>query len=57
LWTLTNDTTRALANKRTQAAYDEYLHIGCYAFFDGCANAALCEGKDALSNGLPLSTE
>jgi hypothetical protein len=32
-----------------QAAYDEYLHVGCYAFFDICANAAIGEGMDALS--------
>jgi hypothetical protein len=57
LWTLTDDTARALADKRTQAAYDEYLHIGCYAFFDRCANAVGSEGLDALSNGPPLSTK
>jgi hypothetical protein len=57
LWTLTHDTARALADKRTQSAYDEYLHIGCYAFFDNCANAAIGEGLDALSNGPPLSVE
>jgi hypothetical protein len=57
LWTLTDDTARALADKRTQSAYDEYLHIGCYAFFDSCANAAIGEGLDALSNDPPLSTE
>jgi hypothetical protein len=34
LWTLTDDTARTLSDKRTQSAYDEYLHIGCYAFFD-----------------------
>jgi hypothetical protein len=27
LWTLIDDTARALSDKRTQAAYDEYLHI------------------------------
>jgi hypothetical protein len=43
LWTLTDDTARALSDKRTQSAYDEYLHIGCYAFFD------------TLSHGPPLS--
>jgi hypothetical protein len=57
LLTLTDDTARALADKRTQSAYDEYLHIGCYAFFDSCANAAVSEGLDALSNGTPLSRE
>jgi hypothetical protein len=55
LSTLTDDTARALADKRTQYAYDEYLHIGCYAFFDSCANAAIGEGLDSLSNGPPLS--
>jgi hypothetical protein len=57
LWTLTDDTARALADKRTQAAYNEYLHIGCYAFFDSYANAAVSEGLDALSNNPPLSTD
>jgi hypothetical protein len=56
LWTLTVDTARALADKRTQSAYDEYLHIGSYAFFDSCANAAIGEGLDSMSNGPPLST-
>jgi hypothetical protein len=55
MWTLTDDTARALADKRTQSAYDEYLHIGCYAFFDRCANAAVSEGMESLSNGPPLS--
>jgi hypothetical protein len=55
-WTLTDDTTRTLSDKRTQS-YDEYLHIGCYAFFESDANAAVSEGLDALSNGPPLSTE
>jgi hypothetical protein len=55
LWTLTDDTARALSDKKTQAAYDEYLHIGCYAFFDKCANVAISEGLDALSNGPHLS--
>jgi hypothetical protein len=57
MWTLTDDTARALSDKRTQAAYDEYLRIGCYAFFDSCANAAVSEGLDTLSNGPPLSAE
>jgi hypothetical protein len=57
LWTLTYDTARALSDKRTQSAYDEYLHISCYAFFDSCANAAISEGFDTLSNGPPLSTK
>jgi hypothetical protein len=57
LWTLTDDTARTLSDKRTQSAYDEYIHIGCYAFFHGCANAAVSEGLDAQSNGPPLSTK
>jgi hypothetical protein len=57
LWTLTEDTARALADKRTQAAYGEYLHMGCYAFFDSCANAVISEGVDKLSNSPPLSAE
>jgi hypothetical protein len=36
---------------------DEYLHIGCYAFFDSCANVAIGEALDTLSHGPPLSTE
>jgi hypothetical protein len=42
---------------RSQAGYDDYLHIGCYAFFDSCANAAVSEALDALSTDPPLSTE
>jgi hypothetical protein len=57
LWTLSDDTARTLSDKRTQSAYDEYLHIICYAFFDSCVNAAINEGLDALSNGPPLSTK
>jgi hypothetical protein len=57
LWPLSDDTTRTFSDKRTQSIYDEYLHIGCYAFSDSCANAAISEGLDALSNGPPLSTE
>jgi hypothetical protein len=57
LWTLKDDTARALSDKRTQSAYDEYLHIGCYAFFDSCANMATSEGLDTLSHGPPLSAE
>jgi hypothetical protein len=52
-----DDTARALSDKRTQSAYDEYLHIGCYAFFDSCANAAISKGMDTMSNGPPLSAE
>ena len=57
IWTLTYDTARALSDKLSQSAYDEYLHIGCYAFFDSCANAAISEGMDTMSNGPPLSAE
>eukprot|EP00873_Tetraselmis_striata_P043203 jgi/Tetstr1/463467/TSEL_008359.t1 len=49
LWTLTDDTARALAEKRSQAAYDEYLHLGCYAFFSSCANEAIRGAMDSLS--------
>jgi hypothetical protein len=41
---LTGDTARYLNDKRSQTGYDEYLHIGCYAFFDSGANAATSEG-------------
>jgi hypothetical protein len=57
LWTLTDDTARFLNDRKSQAGYDEYLHIGCYEFFDNCANATIGEGLDALSSGPPLSTE
>jgi hypothetical protein len=57
MWTLTDDTARALSDKRNQSAYDEYLHIGCYAFFDSCANAAISEALDTLSHGPPLPAE
>jgi uncharacterized protein YifE (UPF0438 family) len=57
LWTLTDDTARFLNNKKYRAGYDEYLHIGCYTFFDSCANAAIGEAMDAVSVGSPLSTE
>jgi hypothetical protein len=30
----TNDNARTVSDKKTQAAYDEYPHIGCYAYFD-----------------------
>jgi hypothetical protein len=57
LLTHTDDTARPLADKRTQSTYDKYLHIGCYAFFDSCASAAIGEGMDTQSNAPPLSTE
>jgi hypothetical protein len=57
LWTLTDDTARFLNDRKSQAGYDEYLHIGCYAFFDNCANAAIGEALDALSTGPPLPPE
>jgi hypothetical protein len=57
LWTLTDDTARALKDKKTQAAYDEYLRIGYYAFLDSRSNTATSEGLGALSNGPPLSPE
>jgi hypothetical protein len=54
---LIDDTARALSDKRTKSAYDEYFHIGCYAFFNSCANAAISEALDTLSHGPPLSAE
>jgi hypothetical protein len=48
LWTLTDDTARALSDERTQSAYDEYLHIGYYAFVDSSASATISEGMDTL---------
>jgi hypothetical protein len=54
---LTDDTTCYLNDTISQEGCDEYLYIGCCAFFDNCANAAICEGVDALSSGPPLSTE
>jgi hypothetical protein len=57
LWTLTDDTARFLNDIKSQAGYDEDLHIGCYAFFDSGANAAIDEALDALSTGPPLPTE
>jgi hypothetical protein len=55
LWTLTCVIARALSEKKTQSNYDEYLHIGFYAFFDSCANAAISEGLDVVSKGPLLS--
>jgi hypothetical protein len=57
LLTLTDDTARAFSKEKTHSTHDEYLPIGCYAFFDNYANAAVSEGLDALSNGSPLSQE
>jgi hypothetical protein len=57
LWTLTDDMACFLNDRKSQAGYDEYLPIGCYAFFDSCANAAIGEAIDTLSAGAPLSTE
>jgi hypothetical protein len=57
LWALTEDTARVLSEERTQTAYDEYLHIGCYAFFESCANSAIGEGLDARLSGPTLSPE
>jgi hypothetical protein len=56
-WTLTDDTARFLNDRKSQAGYDEYLHIGCYAFFDSCANAAINEALVTLSTGPPLPAE
>jgi hypothetical protein len=55
--TMTDDMARFLNDKRSQAGYDEYLHISCNAFFDGRANAAISEDLDALPSRPPLSTK
>jgi hypothetical protein len=52
MWTLTDDTARFLNDKRSQAGYDEYLRIGCNAFFDSYANASISEGREALASAL-----
>jgi hypothetical protein len=57
LWTLTDDTARALGEKKTRSTYNEYLHIGRHAFFDICANAAVSENLNVLLNEPPLSRE
>jgi hypothetical protein len=57
LRTFTDYTARARSEKKTHSVYDEYLHIGRYAFFDNFANAATCEGLDRLSARLALSPE
>jgi hypothetical protein len=48
---------RFLNDRKYQAGYNEYLHIGCHAFFDNYANAAIGEALDALSTGPPLPAE
>jgi hypothetical protein len=55
LWTLADDTAGAQSDKRTQSAYDKYLHIGCNTYFDSCA--AIGEALDSLSHGPPLPAE
>jgi uncharacterized protein YutE (UPF0331/DUF86 family) len=50
---LTDETAHFLSDKKSQAEYDEYLHIGCNAVFDICASAAVGEGLDALASGPP----
>jgi hypothetical protein len=57
LWTLTDDTARFLNDTKSQARCDEYLHIGCNAFFDSCANTVIGEGLNALLSGPSLSPE
>eukprot|EP00873_Tetraselmis_striata_P037587 jgi/Tetstr1/457851/TSEL_004253.t1 len=47
--TVTDDTARGLAEKRSQAAYDEYMHLGCYAFFSSRANEAMRGAHESLS--------
>eukprot|EP00873_Tetraselmis_striata_P029651 jgi/Tetstr1/449915/TSEL_036969.t1 len=49
LWTLTDDTPRGLAEKRSMAAYDEHLHLGCYAFFSSSTNEAMRGALESLS--------
>eukprot|EP00873_Tetraselmis_striata_P009648 jgi/Tetstr1/429912/TSEL_019777.t1 len=49
MWTLTDDTARGLADKRSHAAYDKYMHPGCYAFFSSCANEAMRGALESLS--------
>jgi hypothetical protein len=44
---------RALSEKNTQSTYDEYLHIGSYAFFDSRAYVEIRDGMDALSTISP----
>eukprot|EP00873_Tetraselmis_striata_P006969 jgi/Tetstr1/427233/TSEL_017420.t1 len=46
---MTDDTARSLAEKRSHAAYNEYLHLGCYAFFISCANEAMRGDLESLS--------
>jgi hypothetical protein len=41
----------------SQAAHDEYMHIGCNAFCDISANAEVGESLDSLPSGPPLSYE
>eukprot|EP00873_Tetraselmis_striata_P018053 jgi/Tetstr1/438317/TSEL_026884.t1 len=42
MWTVTDDTAATgLAEKRSEAAYDEYMYLGCHAFFTCCANEAM----------------
>jgi hypothetical protein len=52
-----DDTASFLNDMKSQAGYDEYLYIGCYAFFDSCANAAIGEALDAWTAGPPLLAE
>jgi hypothetical protein len=54
---LTYDISCFLNGMISQAGCDEYLHIGCYAVFDSCANTAITEGMDALSSGPYVLTE
>eukprot|EP00873_Tetraselmis_striata_P042506 jgi/Tetstr1/462770/TSEL_007722.t1 len=49
MWTLTDDTAHGLAEKRSQAAYDQYMHLGCYAFVNSCANEAMRGAPESLS--------
>jgi hypothetical protein len=58
LLTQPDDTARFLNDRKSQAGYDEYLHIRCYAFFFTLgANAAIGEALDALSAGPHFQAE
>jgi hypothetical protein len=45
----------SLSDRKSQAGYDDYLHIGSSAVFDSSANAVIGKGMDALSTGLHIS--
>eukprot|EP00873_Tetraselmis_striata_P008201 jgi/Tetstr1/428465/TSEL_018476.t1 len=51
LWTLTDDTARALAEKRSQAAYEEYLHLEADRLFAKLAHAKFCTPRRIAVSG------